>query len=69
MCPASHVQPLRDPFQRHKAFPPQAQRHLHDGDFFTSVFETFRVAVRFYAPGRKLPGMISDKFQHADYTD
>ena len=29
MRPASHVQPLRNPFQRHNAFPPQAQRYLH----------------------------------------
>ena len=29
MCPASHVQPLRNPFQLHSAFPPQPQRYLH----------------------------------------
>ena len=29
MRPASHVQPLRNPFQRHDAFLPQPQRYLH----------------------------------------
>jgi hypothetical protein len=42
MRPASHLQPLRDPFKHHNAFPPQAQGHLQDGDFLTFVFENSR---------------------------